>query len=313
MRRVQAWMLLAILAAAIAVAVYAHRQRAMREGDATDHRQAAEELDRRIIGRMVELPGGAFQMGDDLAPESDGRPAHVVRLARFRIDEHEVTNGQFDAFIRATGHVTTAEQQGWSLVWDSTTGEWTRVEGADWRHPGGPYTRIGGRDGYPVVHVSWFDAVAYCRWANKRLPTEAEWEYAARSGLRDCSFPWGNEERADGRYQANCRQFGDAADADGYLRLAPVKSFPGSRFGLYDMSGNVAEWCSDWYAADYYAASPAENPAGPSQGTERVVRGGSWLSPEAYRADHHCGTRSKRPPDTTTDHLGFRAARQLAP
>ncbi len=307
MRRVQLWMLLAILAAALAVAWIARRESHI-GGAAVDHRLAAEELDRRIIGRMRELPGGTFRMGDDLSPEPDARPARSVRLSPLRIDEHEVTNEQFAAFVRATGHVTTAEQRGWSLVWD---GRHVTTPGADWRHPGGPHTRIDGRDRFPVVHVSWHDAAAYCRWAKKRLPTEAEWEYAARSGLRDRNFPWGNDELVDGRYLANYRQHGRAADADGFARLAPVKSYPPSAFGLYDMCGNVAEWCADWYAADYYAGSPRENPPGPSEGAERVVRGGSWLSPEQYRADHHVGVRSRYAPDTTADHIGFRAARTL--
>ncbi|MDZ7619881.1 MAG: formylglycine-generating enzyme family protein [Patescibacteria group bacterium] len=310
MRRVQRWMLLAILAAALAVAGFA-RWNAGRKGDAIDHHAAAEELDRRIIGRMMELPGGTFQMGDNLSADPDARPAHAVRLGRFRMDEHEVTNGQFEAFVRATGHITTAEQRGWSLVWNEEADAWTQTPGAHWRQPGGPYTRVDGRDRYPVVHVSWFDAAAYCRWANKRLPTEAEWEYAARSGLRDCNFPWGNSERVADRYQANHRQYGREIDADGFSRLAPVKSYPASAFRLYDMSGNVAEWCSDWYAADYYSASSAEDPPGPSRGTERVVRGGSWLSPEAYRADHYVATRSKHLPDTTSDHLGFRTVREV--
>ena len=310
MGRVQRWMLLAILAAAIVVAAFA-RWRATDARDGTDYHAAAEELDRRIVGRMVELSGGTFRMGDDLSAEPDARPARSVRLGRFRIDEHEVTNGQFDAFVRATGHVTTAEQRGWSLVWNEETGQWTQTEGADWRHPGGPYTGVEGRDRYPVVHVSWFDAAAYCRWANKRLPTEAEWEYAARSGLRDCNFPWGNKELVDERFQANHRQHGRKIDADGFARLAPVKSYQPSAFRLHDMSGNVAEWCSDWYAADYYAAGSGENPTGPPRGTERVVRGGSWLSPEAYRADHYVATRSKYSPDTTSDHVGFRAVRGM--
>ncbi len=310
MRRVQLWMLLAILIAALAVAGISRRGSRPSNRE-VDHRRAAEQLDRRIIGRMLELPGGTFRMGDDLSPAPDARPARPVRLSPFRIDEHEVTNGQFAAFARATGHVTAAEQRGWSLVWDEAEGRHVETPGADWRHPGGPHTRIDGRDRFPVVHVSWHDAVAYCRWAKKRLPTEAEWEYAARSGLRDANFPWGNEERVDGRYPANYRQHGRAVDADGFARLAPVKSYPPSAFRLYDMCGNVAEWCADWYAADYYTGSPRENPSGPSDGTERVVRGGSWLSPEQYRADHHVGVRSCYAPATTSDHIGFRAARTL--
>jgi len=296
----------------VAVAMAAWRKEARKRREARQAAAAAEAADRRILGRMVELPGGAFRMGDDLAPEPDVRPAHEVRVGRFRIDEHEVTNGQFASFVGATGYETTAEQRGWSMVWDEAAGKWQRTKGADWKHPYGPHTRIDGRDRYPVVHVSWYDAVAYCRWANKRLPTEAEWEYAARSGLRDARFPWGNEDASEiGQYRANVRQYDRQIDADGYAHLAPVKSYPPSPYGLYDQCGNVAEWCADWYASDYYSASPAGDPPGPADGTERVVRGGSWLSPEAFRADHHVYARSKHPPETTTGHLGFRSVREV--
>jgi len=222
-----------------------------------------------------------------------------------------VTNEQFAAFVGATRYVTTAEQRGESMVWDEPLGRRVATLGADWRHPGGPHTRIEGRNHYPVVHVSWFDAVAYCRWSNTCLPTEAQWEYAARGGLRDCNFPWGNDELIDSRYQANYRQHGAAIDSDGFARLSPVKTYGPSSFGLYDMCGNVAEWCADWYAADYYTASPHENPTGPPQGMERVLRGGSWLSPEQFRTDHYVNARSHYPPETTSDHIGFRVVRSL--
>ncbi len=261
------------------------------------------------IGRMVYLPGGTFRMGEDLAAEADHRPAHEVTLSPFWIDEHEVTNRQFARFVEQTGCVTTAEQRGWSYVFDTPRGEWVKCRGADWRHPGGPETSISGRDHYPVVHVSWFDAVAYARWAGKRLPTEAEWECAARSGLRDADYPWGREELIDGRYQANYRQHGQPPDADGYPQLAPVRSFPPSRFGLYDLSGNVWEWCHDWYASDYYREGPRDDPRGPAEGQFRVQRGGSWLSPEDFRPSHYVWARAKRQPEETYQHVGFRCVR----
>jgi len=261
----------------------------------------------RRIGRMVRLAGGTFHMGNAAAP--DGRPVHQVAISPLLVDEHEVTNGQFAQFVAETGCITTAEQRGWSFVYDPKQRQWAPCEGADWCHPGGPHTTIELRDDYPVVHVSWYDAVAYARWAGKRLPTEAEWEYAARAGLRDADYPWGREELIDGRYQANYWQHDREVAADGFELLAPVKSYPPSRFGLYDVAGNVWEWCSDWYGEDYYQESPAEDPAGPAKGRFRVQRGGSWLSPENYCLGHHVSTRGRRPPEETSQHVGFRCVR----
>ncbi|MEE8451097.1 MAG: formylglycine-generating enzyme family protein, partial [Thermoguttaceae bacterium] len=261
------------------------------------------------IGRMVRLAGGPFRMGNDLANDPAERPAHEVFLSPLLIDEHEVTNRQFAQFVAQTGMHTTAQQRGWSYVFDRNEQEWVRCDGADWRHPGGPDTSLDGRDDSPVVHVSWYDATAYARWSGKQLPTEAQWEYAARSGLRDANFPWGREERIDGRYQANYRQHGKDPWADGFEGLAPVKSYPASRFALYDMSGNVWEWCADRYGEDYYGTGPREDPAGPDEGPLRVIRGGSWLSPENYCLGHHVSTRGKRPAEETSQHVGFRCVR----
>ena len=257
---------------------------------------------------MVDLPGGVFLMGNPLSNDLDQRPVHEVSIDPLRMDEHEVTNRQFAQFVDQTGSITTAQQRGWSYVYDRKEDRWVRCPGADWRHPGGPDTSLDGRDDYPVVHVSWYDAAAYAQWAGKRLPTEAEWEYAARAGLRDADYPWGREELIDGRYQANYRQFGRDPAADGYEALAPVKSYAPSRFGLYDMAGNVWEWCADWYDEDYYAESPRENPSGPHAGQSRVQRGGSWLSPENYSFGHHVSSRGQRRPDETYQHVGFRCA-----
>ena len=270
----------------------------------------ADSTPPRRIGRMVPIPAGAFRMGNDLALDADRRPAHEVIVGAFSLDEHEVTNRQFAQFVDQTGYVTTAEQRGWSNVFDRRRKQWVRCPGADWRHPGGPDTSLDARDDYPVVHVSWHDATAYARWSGKQLPTEAQWEYAARAGLRDADYPWGRQELIDGRYRANYRQHGKDRAADGFEMLAPVKSYPPSRFGLYDVSGNVWEWCRDWYAEDYYRASPRENPPGPAEGQMRVIRGGSWLSPENYRFGHHVSSRDKRRPDETYQHLGFRCIRQ---
>ncbi len=259
------------------------------------------------IGRMVYVAGGTFRMGSDLAGDPDQRPAHEVTVSSFWMDEHEVTNRQFARFVAQAGCITTAEQRGWSYVFDPAREEWVECRDADWRHPDGPASSIDGRDNYPVVHVSWYDARAYARWAGKRLPTEAQWEYAARGGLRDADFPWGREELIDGRYQANYRQHGKPPD--GYRQLAPVRTFAANRFGVYDLSGNVWEWCRDFYGEGYYRESPRDDPRGPAEGQFRVQRGGSWLSPEDFRPGHHVATRGKRRPDETYQHVGFRCVR----
>ncbi len=267
------------------------------------------------LGQMVSLPGGSFRMGNDLAAYPDQRPAHDVRLHGFWIDSHEVTNRQFADFVDQSDYITTAEQQGWALVFDRTSGDWIEAPGADWRHPGGAHTGIDGREDWPVVQVSWYDADAYARWVGCRLPTEAEWEYAARAGLRDADFPWGRAETVDGRYGANYWQgwFPDEDLAvDGFDDLAPVRSFPANGFGLYDMSGNVWEWCADWYEADYYRSSVAESPAGPADGPMRVQRGGSWLSAENYSPGYKVSVRSKRRPNVCYQDVGFRCVRRGA-
>ncbi|NQU24507.1 MAG: formylglycine-generating enzyme family protein [Candidatus Nealsonbacteria bacterium] len=274
--------------------------------------------DAQRIGRMVYIEGGTFRMGNDFSADADARPAHDVFVDPFYIDEHEVTNRQFARFVDGTNYCTTAEQRGWSLVFDRQQ-QWVKRPGADWRHPWGPGTSLDGRDDYPVVHVSWHDAVAYARWSHKQLPTEAQWEYAARSGLRDADYPWGRDELTaslaaggtGGRYQANYYQHGKDPAADGFDRLAPVKSYPASPTGLYDVSGNACEWCADGYDADYYRSSPMQNPPGPSQQQARVHRGGSYLSPQHRSFDHHVYVRAHRSPEETTSHVSFRCVRPM--
>jgi formylglycine-generating enzyme len=270
--------------------------------------RTAESAPDRTPGRTVSIPGGAFRMGNDASSRSAERPAHEVVVEEFLIDEHEVTNCQFAEFVAKSGYVTTAEDHKSSRVYSLKKRRWEKCPGADWRHPGGPDTTLDGRDDLPVVHVSWFDAMAYCRFAGKRLPTEAEWEYAARGGVRDADYPWGRDEMLDGRYMANYWQHDQTTAADGFLTLAPVKSFPPNRFGLYDMSGNVWEWCGDWFAPDYYAQSPRENPPGPNDGHERVIRGGSWLCPEDFFVGYTVFARASRSPDDTSQNVGFRCA-----
>jgi formylglycine-generating enzyme len=260
----------------------------------------------RTLGLVVSIPGGAFRMGNDASSRACERPAHEVVVEEILMDEHEVANRQFAEFVAKTGYVTTAEQQRFSQVYDLKKRQWEKCPGADWRHPGGPETTLDGKDDYPVVHVSWFDAQAYCQWSGKRLPTEAEWEYAARGGLRDADYPWGREETPGGRHMANYWQHDREQPADGFLTLAPVKSFPPNRFGLYDMSGNVWEWCADWFADDYYAQSPRENPPGPAAGRDRVLRGGSWLCPENFFVGYTVFARTSRAPEETSQNVGFR-------
>jgi formylglycine-generating enzyme required for sulfatase activity len=265
----------------------------------------------RTSDAMILIPGGAFRMGCDGSPREAERPAHEVVIEEYLLDPHEVTNREFAEFIQATRYATTAEERGFSMVFDLKKKQWEKCPGACWRHPGGPETTLDGKDDLPVVHVSWRDAQAYCQWAKKRLPTEAEWEFAARGGLRDADYPWGREETPGGRYMANYRQLDKARDADGFETLAPVKSFPANRYKLYDMAGNVWEWCEDWFGEDYYAQSRRENPSGPKDGQKRVVRGGSWLCPENFFEGLTVFARSSRLPEDSSQNVGFRCAKRL--
>jgi len=297
---------------------------------------------------MKALPGGTFRMGSDTAPERDQRPMHRVRLSPFKIDLYPVTNRQFQMFVRETQYTTTAERQGWSYIFHGESKAWARMAGANWRNPSGNNLYAEIESGamtamldLPVVHVSWEDAEAFCRWAGKRLPTEAEWEYAAKGGLLDAVYPWGNQRQIDGKYLANYWQgrFPDEnMGADGFLGLAPVGSFPANPYGLFDMGGNVWEWCGDRYAADYYRRSPLENPAGPSveEGETtavarltlrreagqyvgetmgnvdtmplRVIRGGSFLSAENTDAGYRTTARGSQPQSLSFQDVGFRCA-----
>ena len=264
---------------------------------------------------MVRLPGGEFAMGSSQAHDEDARPVHPVRIDSFWLDAIPVTNRQFAAFVAATQFVTSAERQGESLVFDRSVGTWLQVTGASWQYPQGPeHSSLAEKEDCPVVQVSWYDAVAYADWAGKRLPTEAEMEYAARGGLSDCPYPWGRELQMAGQHQANYWQglFPQRDEgADGFRSLAPVAQFLPNRFALYDMAGNAWQWCADWYAEDYYGSSPAENPPGPAAGKFRVRRGGSWLSTahlrSALRSSHH----HSAPPGETTNTTGFRCAKDV--
>jgi len=278
---------------------------------------------------MVRLAGGEFLMGTDggygFAADGEG-PAHPVRLQPFLLDACCVTNEQFNGFVNATRYRTEAEQFGWSFVFQGflpaaraaaaqrVVGSewWCLIEGTTWRHPEGPGSTIKGRWNHPVVQVTWHDAIAYAAWAGKRLATEAEWEYAARGGLVQQRFPWGDELEPGGRHRMNVWQGEfprhDTA-ADGYAGTAPAKSFKANGYGLYNMTGNVWEWCWDWFDPGSYRTNPPDNPTGPAQGSRRVMRGGSFLCHASYCNRYRTDARSSNTPDSSTTNLGFRCVR----
>jgi formylglycine-generating enzyme required for sulfatase activity len=263
---------------------------------------------------MVRIAGGEFLMGDDDAFPFEG-PAHHVRVDSFWIDVTEVTNRQFAEFVTATGYVTESEKQKSSAVFDLVQHEWALVTGADWRHPSGPGSSIEGLDDYPVVHVSWDDATAYARWAGKRLPSEAEWEYAARGGLEGARYPWGDELTPHGDYRANVWQGEFPREdfrLDGLAGYGAVKQFAPNGYGLYDVGGNVWEWVADWYDPEYYRHSPSDNPHGPRDGTQKVQRGGSWMCSENYCQGYRVAARQKTDRDSALNNLGFRCARDYS-
>ena len=259
-------------------------------------------------------------------PEDGEGPARKVRLDPFYLDECAVTNAQFARFVKATGYKTEAERFGWSFVFHSfvspqnasrvvqtvvDTPWWWAMEGATWFCPEGPGSTAKNRLTHPVAHISWNDAVAYCDWAGKRLPTEAEWEFAARGGLEGKTYPWGDELTPGGEHRCNIWQ-GEFPDRntreDGYQSTAPARSFPANGYGLYNLSGNVWEWCADWFSPDLHPNRASENPTGPSTGQARVMRGGSYLCHESYCNRYRVAARSANTPDSSTGNLGFRCA-----
>ncbi len=253
---------------------------------------------------MVRIRGGRFAMGTETGMPYEG-PVHEVEVKEFLIDAKEVTNADFEKFVAATGYRTEAEKWGWAGVFNQRTGEWEPVKGADWRHPDGPHDSISARMTAPVVQVSWNDAVAYAKWAGKRLPSEAEWEFAARGGLVGKPYAWGDELTPGKKFQANYWQgdwpAGNTA-ADGYRGVAPVGSFPPNGYGLFDMTGNAWEWTADWFAP-YGEGQP------PANGTEKVIRGGSFLCSEHFCTGYRVAARNKNTPDSATNNMGFRCAR----
>ncbi len=281
---------------------------------------------------MVRLEG-EFLMGTDDShgfPDDGEGPIRQVALKSHYIDQTAVTNSDFAGFVDATAYETEAERFGWSFVFhhfvpkqsaDSVSEAvaeapwWWKVEGADWRHPGGPDTDLEGMDDHPVVHISWADASTFATWAGKRLPTEAEWEHAARGGLEQKKFPWGNVLTPGGKYRCNIWQgdFPNAnTEADGYASTAPVDSFEPNGYGLYNTSGNVWEWCSDWFNPTFHADGSREDPTGPPEGEARVIRGGSYLCHASYCNRYRVAARSSTTPDSSTGHTGFRCAKDAA-
>jgi formylglycine-generating enzyme required for sulfatase activity len=304
---------------------------------------------------MVWIKPGTFMMGgDNNQAQQDEFPKHKVSVKGFWMDATEVTNAEFARFVKATGYITTAERKpDWnelkkqlppgtpkppdsllvpaSLVFDPPTHPvdlndytqwWTWKKGADWRHPHGPGSSIKGKENYPVVHISWYDAEAYCKWVGKRLPTEAEWEWAARGGLQNKIYPWGDEPVEQGKPKANTWQghFPDKnTNWDKFYGLAPVASFAPNGYGLYDMAGNAWEWCADYYNYNYYKtiASGANNPQGPANSYDpdepytkkRVIRGGSFLCNDSYCSGYRVARRMKSTEDSGMEHLGFRCVR----
>ena len=295
---------------------------------------------------MVWIPGGEFTMGTDKADEkhAEEAPAHSVMIKGFWMDVTEVTNAQFKRFVDATGYLTDAEKdldprefpnapkeylKGGSLIFQRVSGVnpfqcggadlpwWKFIAGANWRHPDGPASSIEQRMDHPVVCLTYKDAQAYAKWAGKRLPTEAEWEFAARGGLKDKPYVWGDEERPNGKIMSNHWQgkFPERdSGADGFTSVAPVRSFPPNGYGLYDISGNVWEMCEDWYGLDYYKVSPKDGPIGPAIGHDpektgfgqHVIRGGSWLCDEGYCFRYRPTSRQGLDMLTSTNHAGLR-------
>ncbi len=281
------------------------------QGVPTSSIDAAGQLtpDQPASAGMLLIPGGTFLMGtnDGMPYEA---PAHEVKLESFWMDAHEVTVAEFAQFVAATGFKTEAERFGWSGVFDMKNGKWTRIDGANWRAPEGHGSQTIPNE--PVTQVSWNDANEYARWSGKRLPTEAEWEYAARGGLEGKEYSWGDELRPAGKPVANWWQgtFPERnTKEDGFLMRASVKSFKPNGYGLYDMAGNVWEWCADWYADDYYSQSPRENPTGVVSGVERVMRGGSFLCAGNFCTNYRVAGRSHSTPDTGLNNVGFRCAK----
>jgi sulfatase modifying factor 1 len=283
----------------------------------------------QMLESMIYIPAGTFRMGtdssDSFAADGEG-PSRVVELNAFYISPYAVTNEQFSRFVQDTHYVTEAEQYGWSYVFHllvspevqaivtqtpQATPWWFVVEGACWFHPEGKDSTIVDRLHHPVVHISWHDAEKYCEWAGLRMPTEAEWEYAARGGLHSKTYPWGDILKPDGQHQCNIWQGKFPIKnhvSDGYLGTAPVDAYEPNGYGLYNMSGNVWEWCADWFTPSYHQVTALHNPLFTKATEKRSMRGGSYLCHSSYCNRYRVAARSANSPDSSTGNCGFRCA-----
>ncbi len=282
---------------------------------------------------MIRLDGGRFLMGTEASegfPADGEGPVREITLDPFYMDIYPVTNRQFEEFARATGYRTEAEQFGWSFVFhkhiapedfprlvdDTVRGVewWCKVKGSYWRHPEGPDSNIENRAEHPVVHVSWGDAAEYYKWAGKRLPTEAEWEYAARGGLEQKTYPWGDELTPGGKHLCNIWQgefpHTDTAE-DGYSAPAPVDAFPPNGYGFYTITGNAWEWCEDWFDPAFHVTATRVNPVGPPSGAAKVMKGGSYLCHRSYCNRYRVAARTSNTPDSSTTNISFRCVRDV--
>ncbi|SFD87615.1 Formylglycine-generating enzyme, required for sulfatase activity, contains SUMF1/FGE domain [Lentibacillus persicus] len=281
---------------------------------------------------MVLLEGGTYLMGTDSEegfPADGEGPVREVTVDSFYIDRCAVTNSDFAQFIDATGYTTDAEKYGWSFVFylfvsKQTEKEvlnvvretpwWWAVKHANWKKPEGPDSTIHDRMDHPAVHISWNDAVRYCEWAGKRLPTEAEWEYAARGGLKQKRFPWGDALYPDGEHACNIWQGSFPTQnegSDGFLATAPSDAYHPNPYGLYNMAGNIWEWCMDWFAVSDESTNGIINPKGPESGESKIIKGGSYLCHDSYCNRYRVAARSSNTPDSSTGNMGFRCVRDV--
>lgn len=260
-------------------------------------------------------------------PADHEAPVRRVHVSDFAISPLAVTNADYARFVDDTGYRTVAEIEGWSYVFHllietpekhaapAGTPWWRQMYGARWSAPEGPGSDIAGRETHPAVHLSWFDAVAYCEWSGTRLPREAEWEKAARGGLAHRKFPWGNVLTPKGEHRCNIWQGAfpmQNSEEDGYIATAPADAFPPNGFGLHNMTGNVWEWCADWFGAPEPSRLPPRDPTGPEQGEGRVIRGGSYLCHSSYCVRYHVHSRTMNTPDSSSGNMGFRIAADVA-
>ena len=285
-----------------------------------------------LVNEFVHIPGGIFTMGTKDVPENtieDGEgPPRRVEVSDFYLQQYEVTNAEFADFVRETGYVTEAEKFGDSFVLDSLLSDevigeitqavkdapwWLPVKGAYWLHPEGHGSSISNRGDHPIVHTSWNDAIAYCEWKDARLPTEAEWEYAARGGLEGRLFPWGNNPNPKGEHWMNIWQGkfpNENTMEDKYFATAPVNAYRANKYGLYNMVGNVWEWVNDWWTIRH-STTPSRDPQGPPEGSDKVKKGGSYMCHKDYCYRYRCSARSMNTPDSSASNMGFRCARNM--